>query len=62
MGIIDNLFSTVDSSIDMYGNTEVMRAKVIYAESLFEKIGDSTRRDYVDSFSFRCTINIFQFL
>lgn len=55
MGIIDNLFSTVDSTIDMYGNTEVSRAKVIYAESLFEKIGDSTRRDYVDSFSFKCT-------
>ena len=54
MGIIDNLFSTVDSTIDMYGNTEITRAKVLFAESLFEKIGDSTRKDYVDSFSFKC--------
>ena len=27
MGIIDNLFSTVDSTIDMYGNTEVYKSE-----------------------------------
>jgi len=39
MGIIEGLFNPIDSEVIASGNSEIIRQKILYCESLFERFG-----------------------